>query len=58
MIPKSRFGSVDSYLASDKYNDIPIQCEPDVLKELLDEGGAKKIQNLLLIKEGTVSSRC
>ncbi|XP_065844045.1 glutamate--cysteine ligase catalytic subunit-like [Oscarella lobularis] len=38
VIPKSRFGSVDSYLASDKYNDIPIQCEPDVLKELLDEG--------------------
>ncbi|XP_065843701.1 glutamate--cysteine ligase catalytic subunit-like isoform X2 [Oscarella lobularis] len=38
VIPKSRYGSVDCYLASDKYNDVPIQYEPEVLQELIDEG--------------------
>lgn len=38
MIPKSRYDTIDCYLASAEYNDKEVQYDPEVFKELIDGG--------------------
>jgi glutamate--cysteine ligase catalytic subunit len=38
VIPKSRYDTVDSYLCTDKYNDIDVVCDEEFFKQLTDAG--------------------